>query len=107
MENPVDNHTRIHTYIYIHTEREGRRQRWRSGGTIEKGEEDQRREREGRVYSVRVHGTSSTVTKQVGQGGGRREFRMDVTAIRTRVCDHARKVHVPISIHLLSLSLSL
>lgn len=49
VENPVDNHTRIHTYIYIHTEREGRRQRWRSGGTIEKGEEDQRREREGRV----------------------------------------------------------
>lgn len=37
--------------------------------------------------------------------GGRREFRMDVTAIRTRVCDHAWKVHVPISIQLLSLSL--
>lgn len=29
---------------------------------------------------------------------------MDVTAIRTRVCDHAWKVHVPISIQLLSLS---
>lgn len=104
MENPVDNHTRIHTYIYIHTEREGRRQRWRSGGTIEKGEEDQRREREGRVLfraGARdlFHGDKTGRTR-----GGRREFRMDVTAIRTRVCDHARKVHVPISIHL-SLSL--
>lgn len=67
MENPVDNHTRIRTYTYTQKEREGDK-----GGETEgrlKRERRIRGEKErGGFYSVRVHGTSSTVTKQVGQG---------------------------------------